>query len=183
MGTIQDLAAELGAQERTLRRAVAQGTLRASRIGPRSLRLADGESEYLRAHWPLLSALRRTLRTEHRVRLAVLYGSLARGEEDAGSDLDLLVSLADDRPSAATRLSSRLQQVSSRHVDIALLERVQERAPLLLDRVLDEGRVLIDRDEQWDKLREHRPAIHARALRSYRRQMAGAARAIEELTA
>lgn len=182
MGTIQELAADLGAQERTLRRAAAQGALRARRIGPRRLRLADGEQEYLRTHWPLLSALRRALRTEHRVRLAVLYGSLARGDEDPGSDVDLLVSLAGDRPSASSQLSSRLQHVTGRHVDIAVLERVQANAPLLLDRILDDGRVLIDRDEQWPGLLDHRQQIHARALRAHRRQMAGACRAIEELT-
>lgn len=182
MGAIQELAADLGAQERTLRRAAAQGALRASRPGPRRLRLADGEREYLRTHWTLLSELRRALRTEHQVRLAVLYGSLARGDEDATSDIDLLVSLAGVRLSAASGLSVRLQRVSGRHVDIALLERVESSALLLLDRVLDEGRVLIDRDGQWHKLSERRPQIHALAARAHRDQMAAATRAIEELT-
>lgn len=182
MGVLQELAVDLDVQERTLRRAASQGTLRARRSGPRRLALAAGEREYLRAHWPLLSGLRRALRTEHGVRLAVLYGSLARGDEDAGSDLDLLVSFADDRPSAAFELAVRLQRVSARRVDVARLERVQEQAPLLLDRVLDEGRVLIDRDAQWRLLRERHGAIRARARRDHRRQMAGAACAIEELT-
>lgn len=183
MGVIQELAADLDVEERTLRRAASQGALRASRIGPRRLRLAPGEREYLQAHWPLLSELRRALRTEHGVRLAVLYGSLARGDEDAGSDLDLLISLADKRPSAVFGLAIRLQRVSGRRVDIARLEQVEVQAPLLLDRVLDEGRVLIDRDGEWERLCEHRSALHARALRAHRRQMVGAARAIEELTA
>lgn len=182
MGTIQELAADLGAQERTLRRAAAQGALRARRVGPRRLRLADGERDYLRTHWPLLSALRRALRTEQRVRLAVLYGSLARGDEDEGSDVDLLVSLTDDRPHASTQLGSRLQRLIGRHVDIAVLERVQANAPLLLDQVLNDGRVLIDRDEQWQDLLNHRPQIHARALHAHRSQMTKASRAIEELT-
>jgi predicted nucleotidyltransferase len=183
VGVIQELAADLDVEERTLRRAVAQGALRASRSGPRRLQLAPGEREYLLTHWPLLSELRRTLRTEHEVRLAVLYGSLARGEEDAGSDLDLLISLADDRPSAGSRLAIRLERLSGRRVDVANLARVEAQAPLLLDRVLDEGRVLIDRDGEWDRLCKHRSALRARALRAHRRQMAGAARAIEELTA
>jgi predicted nucleotidyltransferase len=183
VGVIQELAADLDVEERTLRRAASQGALRASRPGPRRLRLAPGERDYLRTHWPLLSGLRRTLRTEHGVRLAVLYGSLARGDEDEGSDLDLLISFAGDRPSAAFKLVGRLQHVSNRRVDIAHLKRVEVQAPLLLDRVLDEGRVLIDRDGQWDRLRERRSAIRARARRDHRRQMAGATRAIEELTA
>ncbi len=182
MGVLQELAADLDVEERTLRRAASQGTLRATRIGPRRLRLASGEREYLRAHWPLISGLRRALRNEHGVRLAVLYGSLARGDEDAGSDIDLLISLADDRPLAGVELAVRLERVAGRSVDIARLERVEAQAPLLLDRVLDEGRVLVDRDGQWGLLRERHSAIHARARRDHRRQMAGAARAIEELT-
>jgi predicted nucleotidyltransferase len=130
----------------------------------------------------LVADLRRALRTEHGVRLAVLYGSLARGDEDAGSDIDLLISLADDRPSAGLELAIRLQPVTGRPVDVAHLECVDAQAPLLLDRVLDEGRVLVDRDGQWRLLRERHSAIRARARRDHRRQMAGAARAIEELT-
>jgi predicted nucleotidyltransferase len=181
MGALQELAVDLDVEERTLRRAVSQGTLRATRNGPRRLRLAPGEPEYLSAHWPLLSGLRRALRTEQGVRLAVLYGSLARGDEDAGSDLDLLVSLAGDRPSTAA-MAVRLEHLSGRRVDVADLGRVETRAPLLLDRVLDEGRVLIDRDEQWRLLRERQSTIRVRASRAHRRQMAGAGRAIEELT-
>jgi len=36
---------------------------------------------------------------------------------------------------------------------------VEARAPLLLDRIVDGGRVLIDRDGEWDRLRERRPAL------------------------
>jgi predicted nucleotidyltransferase len=182
MGVLQDLAADLDVEERTLRRAASQGTLRATRIGPRRLRLASGEREYLADHWPLISGLRRALRNEHRVRLAVLYGSLARGDEDAGSDIDLLISLAEDRPDAAVKLAVRLESALDRSVDVARLEPVEEQAPLLLDRVLDEGRVLVDRDGQWGVLRERHSAIRVRAGRDHRRQMAAAARAIEELT-
>jgi predicted nucleotidyltransferase len=182
MGAIQELAVDLAVEERTLRLAVSQGTLRASRSGSRDLQLAPGEREYLRGHWPLLSELRGTLLPERSIRLAVLYGSLARGDEDADSDLDLLVSLADDRLLAGFELAVRLKRVSGRQVDIAHLTRVEAQAPLLLDRVLDEGRVLIDRDGQWEQLCERRSAIRARARRSYSRQMAGAAHAIRELT-
>lgn len=180
MGLIQELARDVGADERTLRRAVSQGTVRARRPGPRRLCLEVGEGEYLRAHWRLLADLRRALRVERGVRLAVLYGSLARGDEDKGSDLDLLVSLADDIPSLSLR--TRIQNVAGRRVDVARLERVEADAPLLLDRVLDEGRVLVDRDRQWVQLRERRRAVRARARRAHRRQMAVASGVIAELT-
>lgn len=166
-----------------MRRAMSQGALRAGRPGPRRLWLAPGEREYLRTYWPLLSALRQALRTEHGVRLAVLYGSLARGDADEGSDLDLLVSFADDRLSTGYELATRLQRFTARRVDVARLERVETKAPLLLDRVLDEGRVVVDRDGQWDRLLGRRPIIAARARRAHKRHMAEAAVAIEELTA
>jgi predicted nucleotidyltransferase len=181
MGTLQELALCLGVEERTLRRAVSKGTVRARRPGPRRLRLADGEREYLQGHWALLAELCRALRTQRNVRFAVLYGSVARGEEDEGSDLDLLVSLAGGRPSAASRLAVSLETAVARPVDIALLPRVEARAPLLLARVLDEGRVIVDRDGQWPALRDRRRAIRARADRSHRNQIASAARAITEL--
>jgi len=181
MGSIQELARDIGAEERTLRRAASQGTLRARRAGPRRLRLAPGEREYLGAHWQLLSDLRKALRTQRHVRLAVLYGSLARGDEDAGSDLDLLISLAGEHPFAGGDLAIHLQHVAGRRLDLAHLSRVEESSPLLLDRILDEGRVLVDREGDWRSLHERRRAISARAQRSHRRQMASATRAIVEL--
>ena len=181
MGAIQSLASDLGADERTLRRAVSQGTLHARRTGPRRLRLAAGEEEYLRTHWQLLADLRRALRTERGVRLAILYGSLARGDEDAGSDLDLLVSDVGGA-SSETDLWGRLGKVAGRRMDVARLDRIEANTPLLLDRILDEGRILVDRDGQWSKLRARRRAIRARARRAHRRQMAGASQAIAELT-
>ncbi|HEX6689185.1 MAG TPA: nucleotidyltransferase domain-containing protein [Solirubrobacterales bacterium] len=183
MGDIQKLAAELGAEERTLRRAVAQGAIHCRRQGPRRTKLALGEADYLRGHWELLLDLRKALRTERKVRLAVLYGSVARGHEDTGSDLDVLVALVDDEPTVSTELAARLGRVSGRDADLARLDRIEISAPLLLDRVLDEGRVLVDRDSIWGDLRRARRAIRARAKRSYRRQMNEAAWAIEELTA
>ncbi len=182
MGVIQELASEHGAEERTLRRAASQGTLRCRRPGPRQLRLAPGEREYLRGHWETLAALRRALRTERRVKLAVMYGSMARGDDDAGSDLDLLVAFDEDRPSGAFALSARLEPIAGRRVDVALLDRVEATAPLLLDRIVDEGRVLVDRNGSWSQLRDRRHAIHARAQRAYRRQIAGARQAIAELS-
>lgn len=179
MGTIQELANELGVDERTLRRAVSQGALHARRPGPRRLRLAPGERDYLRTHWQLLADLRRILRTERGVRLAVLYGSQARGDEDAGSDLDLLVALTDD--ALRRGLQTRLQQATGRRVDMAHLGRVEADSPLLLERVLEEGRVLVDRDRLWLRLGERRDAIRARARRAHARQIAAASTAIAEL--
>ena len=87
MTILEEVAADVGVHERTLRRGLADGLLR----GRRPTILAPGEATYLRAHWPLLSALRAVLRTERNVRLAMLIGSAARGELTEDSDVDLLV--------------------------------------------------------------------------------------------
>ena len=109
---------------------------------------------------------------------------MARGDADAGSDLDLLVALSgDEDPLATVQLSRRLAGVAAREVDIARLDRIEENAPLLLERVLDEGRVIVDRDGLWADLQNRHRAIRARADRSYRRQMREAAEAVAELTA
>lgn len=165
-----------------MRRAVERGTIHGRRSGPRKLRLAPGEEVYLRDYWQILSDLRQALRTERSVRLAVLYGSMARGDDDEDSDLDLLVSLADDSPWAPVRLATCLARKVGRNVDVARLPVIEAGAPLLLDRVLDEGRVVVDRDRLWQPLQDRRRAIRARAKRSHRRQMSEARQVIDELT-
>jgi predicted nucleotidyltransferase len=182
MGAIQELASELDVEERTLRRAAALGTLRTRRLGPRRLQVSDAERAYLRSHWPLLSKLRQALRVRPQVRLAVLYGSAARGDDTPGSDLDLLVSFADDQPDAAMALASWLESRTDRRVDVSRLERISADSPLLLLQSLDEGRVLADRDQQWPLLRQRRRAIQARADRSYRRELRETAEAMRSLT-
>jgi predicted nucleotidyltransferase len=144
--------------------------------------LAPGEREYLRTHWHLIADLRAALRTQREVRLAVIYGSVARGDEDDDSDFDLLVSLAPGRSPGESEVADRVAEIVNRRVDLAELRRVESGAPLLLDRVLDEGRVLVDRDGHWAELQQRRVAIRARARRAYRRQLAGSSLAIDELT-
>lgn len=168
------VARELGADERTLRRATRRGAVRCHRPGPRKLELVEGELDYLRSHWELMSALTCALRTEPNVRLAVLYGSAARGDDRLGSDVDVLVDLRNDAPGTARGLAIRLEDALGRDVDVARLGRARERAPLLVLQALDEGRVLIDRDELWPALVRERGLI-ARA--SGRAQMAARERA------
>jgi predicted nucleotidyltransferase len=164
---LSELARELGVDARTLRRAAADGTIRCERISARRQRVEEDERRYAAGHWPLLAALRRALRTEPNVRLAVLYGSVARGDDTADSDLDLLVSLGEDRPDAAVKLAVRLERMMGREVDVARLNRVQDTASLLLLRAIDEGRVVLDRDDEWSGLKTHRSEIARRARRSH----------------
>lgn len=154
------LAAELGTTDRTLRRAVAQGLLRAERPSARKLELPVKEREFLRRSWPLLSHLRQALRTESAVAFAALFGSAARGEMHPASDVDVLVVLREgaDLRALASRLSERL----GLNVQLVLLEDAR-RAPLLLAEALREGRVLVDRESVWPQLRRQRVKIERAA--------------------
>src|SRR5438270_4826625 len=91
--SLRTLAGELETTDRTLRRAFRQGMFRATRPSARKLDLPLAERVYLRRAWPLLSSLRGALRTEPSVGLAVLFGSRARGDERAESDVDLVLEL------------------------------------------------------------------------------------------
>lgn len=181
MGAVSQMAAELDAPERTLRRAVADGTVRARRLSARRLRLADGEADYLRDHWELLARLRAAFRTESRVRLAILFGSMARGDGDAASDIDLLVDCIEDDPLYRLRLGLRLEEKIGHPVDLAVIERAENRDPFFFLQALDEGRVIVDRDHRWLGFLARRPATYKRAMRSYRQQLKRAQTAVDNL--
>lgn len=178
---IQHLARVLDADERTLRRAVAVGAIRGERPGPRSFLLSTHERTYVKTHWELLSALRRALRTEPNVRLAILFGSAARGDDRSDSDVDLLVSFRSDAPRAASGLALRLEEAIERDVDVARLPTAIASQPLLLVLAIDEGRVLVDRDHEWPRLRRQRSALahQASTIQRQRRQRIAASLTLE----
>src|SRR6185312_14956473 len=107
---LQELAQSLQVNERTLRRAWALGTMRGERITPYKLRVPVDERVYLRRHWPTIGKLRAALRTEPNVSLAVLFGSVARGDDDEQSDVDLLVGLRDPGLDNRVALARRLRK-------------------------------------------------------------------------
>lgn len=175
------VARELGADERTLRRAARRGAIRCRRPGPRQLEFAVGEVHYLGSHWNLMHALTSALRTEPNVRLAVMYGSTARGDDRLDSDVDVLVELHDDAPTAAKDLAMRLDDAVDRNVDITRLGRALVHAPLLVLQAIDEGRVLVDRDERWPSLVRERTRIAQAARREQRTAREKASAGLREL--
>lgn len=178
---LPSIARELGADERTLRRAARRGAVRCHRPGPRKLELTEEELGYLRSHWALLRALTCALRTEPNVRLAVMYGSTARGDDRAYSDVDVLVELREDAGASAKSMAMRLEHALNRRVDIARLSRAREHAPLLLLQALDEGRVLVDRDQRWPTLVGQRGHIAQAARRAQTVAREEAAAGLHEL--
>lgn len=180
--TAKHLAARLGADERTIRRAVSQGTVRGARVSARRLALAADEERYLRSHWPLLQQLRAILRTEPNVRMAAVFGSLARGDERVDSDLDLLVELREDDWNRRQQLITRLERAVQRPVELLVAGRVARSNPGLLADALTEGRVLVDRDGRWPDLKRRQRAIRRAARTRAARESDEARKLFEELT-
>lgn len=158
MVALDMLAAEFGVHGRTLRRAVDQGAIRATRVSPRKLTLSPTEESYLLRAWPLLGQLRSLLRTERNVRFAMLFGSRARGDERSDSDLDLLVELDDASLAARMGLIDRLEAATGLEVQLVTLDAAR-RAPVLLADAIEDGRVLVDRGDRWRTLIDEYPAL------------------------
>jgi predicted nucleotidyltransferase len=159
---LHELADSLHVNERALRRAWALGTLRGTRTTPYKLELPVEERVYLRRHWPTLSRLRRALRTEPNISLAVVFGSVARGDDVEDSDLDLLVALRNPGLRQRVALSERLRRSTGLTIEVVALEDAARRPSLMVE-ILRDGRVLIDRDERWSQLRSQERHIAARA--------------------
>lgn len=176
------LAEQVGANERTLRRAVNQGTLRGKRPTPRRLDLSAAEKQYIRRSWPLLAALRTALRTEPNVRFALLFGSAARGEDTPHSDLDLLVEMRDSALERMVDLGAKLEGLLGRRVDVVPIGDAEANPWLLADAVA-EGRVLVDRDGRWPELEGGKDALTRRERRRDRRRTGEALAGIDRLLA
>jgi predicted nucleotidyltransferase len=183
MTELGQLALQVGASERTLRRAVTEGTLRGERSSPRRLKLSALEREYVLRQWSLLARLRAALRTEHNVRFALLFGSSARGEDDQESDVDLLVEMRDSSLVRLIDLELKLEGLLGREVDVQSVEDA-EASPLLFAEALREGRVIVDREGRWAELRPEAKKAARRARQHERargrRVLAGVDRLLAE---
>lgn len=182
MTELELLASQIGANERTLRRALNQGTLRGERPTPRKLKLDPAEKRYLRRSWGLLSMLREALRTEQNVRFALLFGSAARGDDTAASDIDLLVELRDSSLIRIIDLGEKLEALLGRPVDVLTLDDAGEN-PQLLAQALGEGRVLVDREGRWPPLRSEAGKLQRRARESARESRRRALDGIDQMLA
>jgi predicted nucleotidyltransferase len=153
MDSLCQTALELSIPERTLKRAAAEGLIRGERLSPRRFRVSFREEAYLRSHWGFLHMLRAALRTEPNVRLAVLFGSTAKGDDCQDSDIDVLVVLDNSSVGRLVALSERLSGRVGREVHLVRLADA-ENAPVLMADVIEQGRVLIDREDRWSALRD-----------------------------
>lgn len=183
MAELDLLAADLGTSGRALRRAASRGLIRVHRPSPYKAEISAEERRYIRTHWPLLRALTAALRTEHDVPLAVLYGSTARGDDRPGSDVDVIVGLTDRRRGLPlARLAMKLETVLARPVQIVSLSEA-ESSPALLADALRDGRVIVDRDGIWDRLRGKEEELARRVRAADAELQAAGWDALEELAA
>lgn len=174
------LAIGLQVSGRTLRRAASRGLIHHGRERGSRVVLPLEEAVYLRSHWPLLGQLLRELRTLPNVRLAVLFGSTARGEDQDRSDIDLLVRLRQPGLAAVSQLCGRIESVTGRPLQLVQLSEAND---LLLADVLRDGRVLVDRDGDWQRLAEDEQGVRSRAERAARELDTDAWTALDELLA
>jgi predicted nucleotidyltransferase len=172
-----ETAKRIGCSERTLHRYINGGLLRGRRVAGGQLELSHVEESYLRGHWTLFSKLMAALRTERDVRLAVLFGSTATGEDTPVSDVDLLIVHRRTEVMVQVDLRMRLRHALGTPVDVVMLEQAEQQPPLLAD-VLREGRVLIDRDGLWGELQRRRAEILAAGAREDELIMARARAAV-----
>jgi predicted nucleotidyltransferase len=182
MTELGSLAKEIGVSERTLRRAANEGALRTRRPTPRRLEISQAEKAYARRSWPLLSELRRVLRTEPNVRFALLFGSTARGEDTETSDIDLLVEMRDSSLVRLIDLELKLVPLLGRNVDLLSLTDVESN-PLLFADALREGRVIVDREDRWAELHSQTARWERRARDTARRRSRQALAGIDEMLA
>lgn len=160
--SLETLASELGTSHRTLRRAVREGTVRCRRPTPRRVYVDGREDGYLHSHWTLLADLRAGLRTEPNVASAILFGSVARGDDGPDSDVDLLVEFRAEDWRTAGALAARLSERLGRPVEVVPLG-AATRNPNLLAEVVESGRPLVDRVGRWAKLQAREARIRAAA--------------------
>lgn len=179
---LQELAQGLHVNERTLRRAWALGTVRGERVTPYKLRLPVEERVYLRRRWPTISRLRSALRTEPNVSLAVLFGSVARGDDYEQSDVDLLVGLRDPGLGNRVALEGRLRARTDLPLEVIALEAALRRPSFMVE-VLRDGRVLVDRDGRWPELRARADRFAERASEDGRLRAERARQAVEMFAA
>lgn len=94
--------------------------------------------------------------------MAVVFGSVARGDDDAESDVDLLVALRDPGLRAQVALVERLRERTGLMLEAVALEDALRRPSLMVE-ILRDGRVLVDRDARWPELSLQMKRIRAQA--------------------
>ena len=81
-----------------------------------------------------ISIIQRELMEQYSVKRIGVFGSFARGDEKADSDVDILVELAEPTFDHYMDLKFRLEEVLQRPVDLVLADSVKERLKPIIER-------------------------------------------------
>ncbi|MFY9825998.1 MAG: nucleotidyltransferase domain-containing protein [Thermoanaerobaculia bacterium] len=92
----------------------------------------------------LVDRLRSRISSLPAVRLAVLFGSTARGEARTRSDVDLGVLLDPDTPALRRKVEAELGEAAGREVDVIFLA---EAPPLLRFEISRDGVLLFEKED------------------------------------
>ena len=93
---------------------------------------------------PLLERLRQSASSLPEVRLAVLFGSTAKGQARKGSDVDLGILLSPDTQEARDRARIELGRATEKEIDVVFLDAAP---PLLRFEISRDGVLLLEREE------------------------------------
>jgi predicted nucleotidyltransferase len=107
---------------------------------------------------------------------------MARGHTGEDSDVDVLVSLAEERPMYLSYLVARLTRALGRDVDVLSLAHVRAHDPALLGAIMRDGRPIVDRDGSWPALLAKRRGIERAAAQARTERHRRAAKAGAQLT-
>lgn len=101
----------------------------------------------------MIERLRERLADFPEVRLAVLFGSVAREEERPGSDLDLALLLDPESSTLRWEIEAALGRAAGREVDFVYMN---EAPPLLRFEIARDGMVLLEhRPGDWTDFKAH----------------------------
>lgn len=93
-------------------------------------------------------AVTQVLQAQPDIALAWVFGSFARGEARANSDLDVAISSCDGvalAPRVLDALAEDLEEAAGRRVDLVVIDRA---APLLAREILRDGRLVLCRSDE-----------------------------------
>jgi len=155
-------AVDSGIEPALARAWVRSGTIRHGGSGSVA-ELDPREVAWLRAHGMLLRVLHRAVLGDGNVDMFVLFGSAARGDDHASSDVDVLVDGPITRHAARmSYLRGSLVERLGRPVELMSLAEVRL-APSVLLGAVDDGRPIKDRVDGWQMLVADRERVRGQA--------------------
>jgi predicted nucleotidyltransferase len=100
----------------------------------------------------LLDRLRERAASLPELKLAVLFGSTARGQARKGSDVDLALLVDPDTPDARRKALIELERAAGREVDPVF---ISDAPPLLRSEITRDGILIFQRQEDlWGRFKE-----------------------------